>query len=494
MAKASQGLELDSDELDFFYKSTGRKKYPVGNRYREIVINSGGRSGKTLLSAAITLFNVLYGEHNLAKGETGVGLIVASDAQQSTVNRNYIASWLQGDRDLMNLTDEILSKEIRFKNNTIIKCFPLSRGAVAAWSIISASCDELAQWSLKGSSEADRLIVDQIIRGMLSKPDAQLWKTSTRYKKSGLLYSDYTESYAKEDLHRLYFFTSTTAMRPDIPKDEIENLKRTNPAAYDYMYGDMWYSGEDQFIDNTIIENAIIRGRNSIAPEKGVRYLAGIDPAGGASMGDSYTCAIVRIDDSGSHSEAPRVIQVAMVGFKPKKRSKALNLDEATAGIARLLKSYGISRCYTDSYKTGYVQMSFAKHGIQVIERIYSNRTDLYLQLELLISQGRLEMLDHSELELETKSLQRKVGSNGSVKVVHPRAISDDHVNALALISFIATDTGYTNPNAVPVLVSSVPTATTKTDSLGIRTLSEAEISFQHGGGFNFDHPGIRGY
>lgn len=109
-----------------------------------------------------------------------------------------------------------------------------------------------------------------------------------------------------------------------------------------------------------------------------------------------------------------------------------MDLDGIVAEMARILKAYAIQAVAGDRYSAGWVKQAFERHGI-VCEQTDKDKSAYYLELEPLFAQGRIEILDHTELLKELKLLERRARAAGKTLVDHPSGGHEDCANALAL-------------------------------------------------------------
>lgn len=436
-------MPLQRHEKEIYRECTGRSVLPK-KRFVEISWNINSRGGKTLLSAGIATYNALMLVSE-SEAKTGTLSIVAADKEGSDINLAYLKKWFSEDEILKNAVDAILKDAIRLKSGLLIKAFPRSRSAVAGVNApAGAVLDELGNWALKGSSEQDKEIAAMVLRGMLGKEkQAQLFKVSSPWKAEGIMHSDFLESYAvDEDEYRIYWKSDVFTSRPDLNKDTLENLRRTDARQFNVLYGGGWLESADAWLPPETIRSCIVRGRKALTPNEGDKLICAVDASGGAK--DSYTGTILK-------REGDKIIQVAMCGFKPHGKNKSTNIAKAIKGIARMCDQYGVTTAYCDNFMVGPNQLLFQQEHIRlkIADKAQSKRTELFNNLEWYFLENKIELLDIPELETELIGLIRK--TNGAID--HQRMAHSDWAEALALGVSVLTVKKVYSTGAYPMLI-----------------------------------------
>jgi len=105
--------------------------------------------------------------------------------------------------------------------------------------------------------------------------------------------------------------------------------------------------------------------------------------------------------------------------------------ETVVAGMAATLKSYSVREVTGDQYAGEWVPAAFGRHGITYKPSELS-RSEIYLEVLPLFSQGRIELLDLPVLRTQLLLLERRTRAGGRDSVDHPRGAHDDHANAAA--------------------------------------------------------------
>jgi hypothetical protein len=119
------------------------------------------------------------------------------------------------------------------------------------------------------------------------------------------------------------------------------------------------------------------------------------------------------------------------------RRSETTDLEGVVREIAGTVKRYGLSSVVGDRYAAGWVRERFQAEGIRYRDP-EADTAQVYLEVEPLFAQGRIELLDHPMLAREFKQLERRPRPGGRTLIDHPRGGHDDYANALALAAVAA--------------------------------------------------------
>jgi hypothetical protein len=170
------------------------------------------------------------------------------------------------------------------------------------------------------------------------------------------------------------------------------------------------------YLERSIVEQAVMKG----VPRKGAlpicRYVCHVDAAGGTGQ-DSFAIAIGHKMSDGRREI---VALDALHEIRPK-----FNPDEAVRQCADLMRAYGITSAYADTYATPWVASAFAKYGITIVTCPLSS-SEIYLHSIAAWTAGRVHMLDQERAIHQLSTLKRKIGQAGRETVTHVRGAHDD--------------------------------------------------------------------
>lgn len=455
LLKALYGLPLEGDdEHEVFTTCTGRVTYESGHPVSEATIIAGARSGKdSRIAAPIALYEAIFGDYPIARGEPVVVPLVAQDGEGSGIAFGYIASYAHRPR-ISRQVDNDLTRELWVRNvhaearlsakereedpeaaRVKIKCFACSAKSIRGWSIPAGIMDEVAFFRVEGGAMADEKVQTAIRRGGVNLPMQRLVKISTPYMKGGVLWDDVEEFYGEENLAHaleagvLVWRAPTTLMNPTITE---ARLKRERVGARRKKAARVEFDAEfaedvTTFLPQELLEAAVVDGRHELPPVAGARYVAAVDPSGGGA--DAFTLAIVHPEARGGRTV---IVQDVMKGWRSP-RGQTIDLDLVVGEIADLLARYGLYRCEGDRYAGQWPVQAFRRKSV-LYEQSERDKPAAYIELEPWVTTGSIEMLDHPELVHEAGLLEKRLKPGGKKPTIdHPKGAHDDHPNALAL-------------------------------------------------------------
>jgi len=236
---------------------------------------------------------------------------------------------------------------------------------------------------------------------------------------------------------------SSLLMNPSLRAGRLERERRLDASRYAREYEAEFADDVAAFLPAAWVDDAVVAGRRELPPRAGVRYFGAVDPSGGGA--DAFTLAIVHAE--GEVGER-RVVQDVMRGWN-RRGADSPDLEGMVREIAVHCRSYNVSTVIGDRYAAGWVRERFRAEGLRYQEaeiRVpddptamrYLDKSLAYLEMEPFFAQGRVELLDHSQLARELKLLERRARAGGRTLVDHPTGGHDDYANALALATVLA--------------------------------------------------------
>jgi hypothetical protein len=205
-------------------------------------------------------------------------------------------------------------------------------------------------------------------------------------------------------------------MNPTISQKYIDKELLKDPEAARAEWLAEFRKDVSSFLPLEWIQDAVIDGRYELGAA-GFTYKAFTDPSGGA--GDAFTLAI-------GHSEGDKLVLDVLKSVKP-----PFNPHKVVKDYSDFLKRYGLTKVKGDRYSAQWVVSAFQSNGIRYV---YSdlNKSQIYLEFEPLLAQGRCELLDNKALFNELRGLERRTGRTGKDRVDHGPRGNDDSANATA--------------------------------------------------------------
>jgi hypothetical protein len=428
LLKALDGQGLDAEELALWRLCTGRQTYR-GVKFLEATVICGARSGKdSRVAAPLACYGAVFGGHeaHLARGETGTIPLVAQDQKATRTAFGYIRDYMLHSPLLTAMVEEPREAELRLTNRIHIVCFASTAKSIRGWSIPAAVLDELAFWRLEAGADADVEIQTSIRRGGAGFPAPRLIKITTPYLRTGVAYEDFQRYFGQDEADDVLVWRApTTLMNPTISEKRLAREQRVDAQRFAREYLAEFGEDIEAFLPGTWIEAATVEGRHELAPQAGVRYLATVDPSGGAVRGDAFTLSVI-------HLEGPRFVQDVMKAWAGG-RTHTVDLGSVCREIADILARYHLARVTGDHYAGHWPAQAFRDVGISYEPSDY-DKSKAYRELEPMLAQGRVELLDHPTLGRELRLLERRYKPGGKTPTIdHPKGGHDDCANALAL-------------------------------------------------------------
>ena len=417
--RAAFGLPMSKEHRSIYQQCTGRTDSPA-TIAREIFLICGRRSGKSFVLALIAVWLACFHSYRqyLSPGERGTIFIVASDRRQARVILRYITALLDIPA-LKHLIVRSRAEGFELSTGIAIEVGTASHRSLRGYAIVATLMDEAAFFmSDEDSASPDVEIVNAIKPGMAQFPNSMLLVASSPYAKRGVLWTAHRNHYAKNGDPVLVWQAPTRTMNPSVPQAIIDDAIAKDPAAASAEWLARFREDIESFINREAVEACVSDGIFERPPEKRVRYVAFIDPAGGSGR-DSFTLAIGHKDGNTAILDVVREIKPP---FSP---------DNAAQEFAALLKTYGIRKVSGDKFAAAWPVERFKAHGI-TYEQSAAPKSDIYRDFLPLLNSQRVDLLDHARLVTQLCSLERRTARSGKDSIDHAPGAHDDIANAVA--------------------------------------------------------------
>ena len=413
--KGANGLPLTEEERDFFEEIAERES--PKKRVKELWVIAGRRGGKeSIASEIITHTAALFNGKRrhiagitlppMRKGERATILCVANDRDQARIVLNYVRDYFTDIPALKRMVTRETRDGFELANGVDIVVATNDFRSVRGRAVLLAILDECAFYKDERSASPDVELYNAITPGMLTLRDqAMLIGISTPHTKSGLLWNKYREKYGADDPDVLVVKATSMQLNPTLPVEAIEAEIAADPGPKRSEYLCEWREDISGFVSSEIIDAATIK-QQVVPPIEGVAYTGFIDISGGAK--DSHTCAIAFKDGEGCCVLAAT------------RELKSENTESVVAEFAAMLKSYGVTTVWGDRYGAFWVVDAFGRHGI-TLKHSPHTRSELYLNLLLMLSAGQAKLLDIKRLRSQLLALERRtIRGTGREIVDHP--------------------------------------------------------------------------
>ena len=412
---------LTAAERRLALKLTGRTKLPKG-RVREIYVGAGRRSGKSRFGSLVAVWAAAQEYEQLSRGETAVIAHVAPDRRQASIDLDYARGLVEASAllraELVGSTQDTLT----FRHATQLEVATASYRTVRGRTMAGAVIDESAFLRSEDSALPD-IELARALRPALLTLNGLLLVISSPHRKVGLLYDAHRKYYGNDDATRGLFIQAASAeLNPTLDESAIAEAIEDDPAAGQAEYMGLFRADLEGFLDDALVDGAIVTGRRELARVAGVRYVAFTDPSGGRQ--DAFTLAIAHQQPKTSSTPA-RLVLDAVRSVKP-----PFDPEGAVQSMAATLGDYGLSSVQGDQYAGEWVPASFRKHGITYKPSEHT-RSEIYLEMLPQFSCGAVELLDSPQLRTQLLLLERRTRAGGRDSVDHPRGAHDDLANSV---------------------------------------------------------------
>lgn len=415
--RAAEGLALDEAEAALFREVAERD--PPAQRVRELWVIAGRRSGKDSAASAIATVAAL-GDYcaYLRPGERAAVLCLACDRDQARIVLRYVKGYFSKIPALAALVERETDDGLELANSVEIVVATNSFRAVRGRTIVCAIFDEVAYWRDESSATPDLETYNAVEPGLATLPGAMLIGISSPYRRAGLLFQKWQQSFGKPDDAVLVVRGATPLFNPSLPQRIIDAAMERDPEAAAAEWLAQWRSDLSDFIDRAIVEGCVARGVHELPPVPGISYCAFVDPSGGSA--DSFTVAISHRDRDGRG--VLDLLREVRPPFSP---------ESVVAEFAGTLKAYSIRKIVGDRYAGIWPVEAFSRHGI-TYEQSAAPKSELYLSLLPLLNSGRVDLLDNPRLVAQLCGLERRTSRAGKDAIDHPRGSHDDLANSAA--------------------------------------------------------------
>lgn len=422
---ASHGEELTDSEREHFRRLTGREREPLA-RVEELHVLAGRRAGKSSGCASLAVYAASLCDHSdcLSPGERGVVLLVAENQRQAKILLRYIEGAFDASPALRKLIVNRTATSLSLDNRIDIEVRACDFRGVRGLTLVGAICDEICHWRSDDSANPDTEVVDAIRPGLITTR-GQLVTIGSPYAKRGFAYQTFARDYGADgDARILVARGGTREFNSTVDQAFIDRAVERDPLSAASEWLGQFRNDVAGWLSADVIEAAVDRDVAVRPPGNGrFRYVAGVDPSGGAR--DSFTCAV-------AHAEDGAAVLDTLIEIRP-----PFNPTSATAQIAGVLKSYGLSSAVGDKYAAQWVVDAFAKVGIRY-QHSERDRSRIYLDAMPLFTSGRARLLDNARLITQFSQLERRTSNMGRDVIDHGRGGHDDLCNAASLAMVLA--------------------------------------------------------
>jgi hypothetical protein len=426
LLKAFFAIEMTKEELEVYFKYTGRSDVPQ-KEFKELWCICGRRGGKSHMASVIAVYLALFYDFQkyLSPGERAVIQVIAADRAQAKLILDYVRGIFETNPVFGQYVDQDYREAIHLNNSVSIEVMSCSFRSIRGRSVAAAIFDECAFWFTEGY-KPDSEILAAVRPGLATFQDAsKLIAISSPYSRSGILYTHWERYWSKPDKNVLVWRAPTRVMNEMISQELIDAEMQKDRSSAESEWMASWRSDIEGFLDPDLVKAAAVLP-GPLSPQQYQVYQAFVDPSGGRN--DSFTLAIGHYD-----FEKTKYTADCVKGFPA-----PFNPSEVVKEMAQILRRYRITRVTGDRYSAAWVEESFKKESILYSQSELS-KSKLYLELEPLINTQQILIPKDKNLINELLNLERKTGRSGRDSVDHPPKGSDDLANAVAGCAHLLT-------------------------------------------------------
>lgn len=378
----------------------------------------GRRGGKSRIAALIAVYLACFRNYarHLAEGEVATIPIIAADRREARTVMRYLKGFLSTPQ-LQHRVVRTLTESVELQGRIQVELHTAGYRAVRGYTVAAAICDEIAFWRTDSEAASpDHEVLAALRPGMASIPGSLLIGLSSPYARSGVLWEMYDRHFGQEH-PEVVWQADTRAMNATIDPQLIAEAYRNDPDAAAAEYGAEFRRDVESFVSREAVRDAVVSGRDRIPYVAGTRYVAFVDPSGGAV--DSMTLGI-------AHAEGPRAVLDCVLEVRPPFSPAAVVVE-----CVNLVREYNVASVTGDRYGGEWPRERFRALGV-AYELSELVKSDIYIAFLSRMNSRQVELLDNHVLIRQLQQLERRRGRGGRDTVDHPPKGHDDVVNAAA--------------------------------------------------------------
>jgi hypothetical protein len=442
LAKVLDGeLLTEPREIALFEACTGCSYDRQSRRaVRRLFLLAGRRAGKDRFLSAVAVWRAAlcadWREH-ISAGEGAVCLLLGADRKQASILRRYCGGLLRMPllaKEVVRQTDDI----IEFRNGASLEVATNNASLIRGRSAIAVLGSETCHWRTdEAAASSDEEVVAGAEPSMAMVPDGGLLMLgSSVYRKRGFMYRMYRKLHGNDEFDDVCWFASSRAMNPKLPQSIVDKAIANDSAKARAEYENIWREDVSDFVPLDIVEACTDWGVVERPPERGVRYTAYHDAAGGTGR-DSFTLAIC-------HAE-PRMAGRVFVDLVRERKPRFV-AEDVIREFSEVLSAYGVGVIAGDGFAGGLTSDAWARNA-KTFVKCANDTSDNYLRALPLLTSKRARLVDDATLRAQLTSLERKVTS-GHETVTHPSTASAHDDVATAVCGALVAAAGLQSSSA----------------------------------------------
>lgn len=394
---------------------------------RIIVLRLGRGSGKTTLSAAFSIYNILTCDvTECGPGDVPTAMVIAPDKPTAKLTIRMCREMIRLHPSLNKLVEAAEDEKITLRRpdgkQVAIEAFAASRGgaSVRGRSITSFLLDEAEFFrSDEANAVNDRAVYGALVPRLMSKGKGIF--LSTPWPVETLMGELFEQNYG-QPLTATAVKATTVQMRPEKRALVEAELLRDKDNAEREFFCEVEYMRDGGFFDASALHGSLDEDspyplpRNPLWP-----CAAGVDFA---FKSDSSALVIVQYD--GKYYRTCR-----MVELRPKK-GQPLKPSAVVKEFAEICKSYGISGVICDGHYREAIREHLSEFGLHIIDAPegVKGKMEVYTRTKGVLHEGLCRLPDNKEgrrLVEQGKTIVARPAAGGALTIKAPRRTGMAH-------------------------------------------------------------------
>jgi hypothetical protein len=414
--------DFDEWETGLIREATGIEALPDGP-IRELWISCGRRASKTTMAVLMSAYYALWGEweKDLQPGEHPMSFVISPTLTQTRVFMDYTKALFQL-KHLRHFVEREMSESVWLRNGARIEARPASWRSSRGWTCGFLCLEECAYFRFESESAVrDVEIYTSLKPATTTIRNSLTVGVSTPFARQGLLFSKFSQNWGRPG-PVLCWRLPTWKMNLGLTEEALRRdfAEQLGEAEFNCEFGAMEREDIEAYLPGPLLDAAIVKGRTSLEPKRGVEYFGFCDPSEGLRKGgDSMTFAV-------AHREGEKSVLDCLLEFRP-----PFNPKQVIETVATTAREFWITKIVQDRHAIGWIASDLDRFGISV-EPSEFDKSKIYEFFAVLMNKSQVELLGDGRLRTQIMGLQRILRSGGGVTIDHLRGGHDDSANATA--------------------------------------------------------------
>jgi Terminase large subunit, T4likevirus-type, N-terminal len=419
----------------------------------------GRRGGKSKCSAAVGLFDLLFRpdlDELIEEGGERVSVCVATNRRQATIVLNEAKRFTRHSVVAKQCLVHETAEELIFQHNGRRKIFlaaPASGRGIRGRAYSTGILDECA-YMYEGDADSDQNVAAlfRAIYGGVAEFGSlsRMLIISSPKDDRGWFAKHWQWANSGEDPSWWAAQVPTAEMNPNVDRNFLAMVKRTQPEMYPAEFDAQFISGGASMFDRTRF--SLNAGLSTAEPSEATRWVCGLDPA---ISGDAFGVAMLGQTESGTFVLGPCQAFEHEHEGSWSAESKRDAWQSVLGKVATVCREYD-AEVFSDQHESQVVTEMLARFGVACVvigmngkprdefdnpmEGAGNVKYASFIELRDSLYSGKLPLPVHEDLRDEILGVQLKIDSSGP-RVILPRSSKGhrDLAQALALATYALT-------------------------------------------------------